>query len=366
MFLPKHFRPGPGLSNAEYAPLAEVMGRGMLASEACNCSAPDTGNMEVLIKYGSAEQKKRWLEPLLAGQIRSAFLMTEPAVASSDARNVCTDFRRQPGGGYRVTGRKWWSTGAMHPHCKVYFVLGKCSGGAEQASAPTHGSTGAQGPSSARHREHSILVVPADARGVRIVRPLTAFGYDDAPVGHAEVALDGVAVGPEAVVLGEGRGFEIAQGRLGPGRIHHCMRAVGLGERALEMMVRRALGRKAFGKRLVRHGTVARDIAESRIDLETARLLVLRCAALVDAVGGRGARKEVALIKVAVPRLVLRVIDRAIQVFGGAGVEGDGPLARAFAGIRSLRIADGPDEVHARTVAGLEVRDMIKRRVAKL
>lgn len=321
--MPKHFQPGPGLSNAEYAPLAELMGRGLLSSEACNCSAPDTGNMEVLIHYGNAQQKKEWLTPLLEGTIRSAFLMTEPAVASSDATNVSTSFERKPGGGYTVTGRKWWSTGAMHPDCELYLVLGKCTGGPASSGSATEAEAGSSGSTSgsssgggslskAKYREHSIMLVPARSPGARVVRALTAFGYDDAPAGHAEVDLDHVQVGGEAVVLGEGRGFEIAQGRLGPGRIHHCMRAIGLGERALEMMVRRALARRTFGKRLVQHGTVSRDIAESRIDLEAARLLVLKCAALVDAVGGRGARKEVALIKVAVPRLVLRVLDRAI------------------------------------------------------
>jgi acyl-CoA dehydrogenase len=336
----------PPLSNAEYAPLAEAMGWSPLASVATNCAAPDTGNMEVLIKYGTASQQAQWLAPLLEGSIRSAFLMTEPAVASSDPTNLATTFARAPGGGYIVTGRKWWATGAMHPECEVFLVLGRVEG--SDAAPP--------------HARHTLLLVPRRAPGVTVVRPLTVFGYDDAPEGHAEVTLERVFVPASAVILGEGRGFEIAQGRLGPGRVHHCMRAVGLGERCLAEMVARVgdPARAAFGRPLWQHATIQADIAESRMDIESARQLVLHAARVIDAVGPRGARREVALIKVAVPRAILRVIDRAIQAHGGAGVSEDTPLARAWAGMRTLRIADGPDIVHLRTVALLELRDALR------
>jgi acyl-CoA dehydrogenase len=342
--------PSPLLSNAEYAPLAEEMGWSPLASEACNCSAPDTGNMEVLIKYGSRAQQERWLLPLLRGTIRSAFLMTEPAVASSDASNIQTAFRKVAGGGeYSVTGRKWWSTGALHPDCELFLVLGRVEG---SDALP-------------RHQQHTVLIVPRASRGVRVLRPLTVFGYDDAPEGHAEVDLADVRVpAASSVVLGEGKGFEISQGRLGPGRVHHCMRAIGLAERCHAQMLSRAgdPARVAFGRPLWQHATTQAEIAENRLDIEASRQTVLHCAALIDSAGPKRARKEIALIKVLVPRLCLRVVDRAIQLHGGAGVSQDTCLARAWAGLRSLRIVDGPDVVHLRTVALLELKDGLARR----
>lgn len=294
----------------------------------------------MLAKYGTEQQQRQWLEPLLAGDIRSAFLMTEPDVASSDATNIGTTIERR-GDSYVINGRKWWSTGAVSPRCKVAIVMGKTD------------------PSASAHKQQSMVLVPMDTAGVKVERALTVFGYDDAPEGHAEVSLTDVVVPASNILLGEGRGFEIAQGRLGPGRIHHCMRAIGSAERVLDAMLGRVTTRKAFGKPLARQGTIQADIAASRIDIEAARLLVLACAAQVDAVGGKAARKWVAMIKVFVPSAVQRVADRAIQAFGAAGVSQDTLLARVFAGMRSLRIADGPDEVHARTVALLELREYL-------
>lgn len=348
LFLPKEYPEGPGLTNLEYAPMCEVMGTTALAAEACNCSAPDTGNMEVLARYGTPAQKKQWLEPLMDGRIRSVFFMTEPEVASSDATNIESSIKRV-GDSYVLNGRKWWSSGAMDPRCKIGIFMGKTD-----TTAPVH-------------QQQSMILVPLDTPGVKIIRPLHVFGYTDAPHGHAEVAFENVRVPVSNMLLGEGRGFEIAQGRLGPGRIHHCMRTIGVAERALDALIRRAASRTAFKMRLLKHETVQRDIAESRMAIETARLLVLRAAALIDSSGAKGARKEIAMIKVYAPRVALDVIDRAIQVHGGMGVCQDTFLAYAWAGLRTLRIADGPDEVHLRTVGGLETRDALKRHgVARL
>ncbi len=331
-----------GLTMTEYAVMSEVMGRSYLAPEACNCNAPDTGNMEVLAKYGNAAQRAQWLTPLMAGRIRSTFLMTEPAVASSDATNICTSFRRE-GEFYVVTGRKWWSSGAQDPRCQVALVLGKVDGPAT-AQAP-------------RHKQHSILIVPMATPGVKVVRPLTVFGYDEAPYGHAEVDLVEVRVPVSNLILGEGDGFKIAQGRLGPGRIHHCMRAIGLSERVLALAVQRAMHRKAFGQELARQATVQRDLANCRMELDQARLLVLHAAWRMDTNGGsKGAQQEIAMIKVVAPNMGQRVVDIAIQIHGGMGVSEDTILARAFAYMRCLRIADGPDEVHTRTVARYELK----------
>ncbi|KAJ2782245.1 hypothetical protein H4R18_002389 [Coemansia javaensis] len=350
LFLPREHAEGGGLSNYEYAVLSEVMGRSLaIAPEACNCSAPDTGNMEVLAKFGTAAQKKQWLEPLLAGTIRSAFAMTEPGVASSDATNICARIERRDGG-FVVSGRKWWISGAGHPRCAVFLVMGRSGPGA------------ASGSSNNRHQQQSIVIVPADAPGVTVGRPLTVFGYDDAPHGHCEVAFDNVWVPAENMVLGEGRGFEVIQGRLGPGRIHHCMRALGVGERALELAVARVQQRTTFGRKIADHGVVLDYIAKSRMDLEAARMLVLRAADMIDRVGAKHALKEIAMAKVVVPAAVLAVIDRAIQLFGAAGVGPDTPLAELWAGVRTLRIADGPDEVHARQIAQLEIRHQNARR----
>ncbi|MGY6531328.1 acyl-CoA dehydrogenase family protein [Glycocaulis sp.] len=328
---------GAGLSNADYAPLAEEMGRVVWASEVFNCSAPDTGNMEVLSRYGTKEQQDKWLTPLLAGEIRSAFLMTEPAVASSDATNIECSIRRD-GDEYVINGRKWWSSGAGDPRCSIYIVMGKTD------------------PDAELHKQQSMILVPADAKGVKVLRHLPVFGYDDAPHGHMEVELKDVRVPASNMLLGEGRGFEIAQGRLGPGRIHHCMRTIGAAERALELMVKRAMSREAFGKPVIKHSIWEHRIARARIDIETSRLLTLKAAWMMDTVGNKAARGEIAMIKVAAPIMALKVIDDAIQAHGGGGVSDDFPLASSFAGIRTLRIADGPDEVHERTIARLEMK----------
>ena len=326
---------GAGLSNLDYALCAEEMGRVGFASEVFNCSAPDTGNMEVLHRYGTAAQKARWLRPLLDGEIRSAFLMTEPDTASSDATNIQTSIRRD-GDDYVINGRKWWSSGVGDPRCEVAIVMGK---------------TDPDGP---RHAQQTQILVPLDAPGIEIVRMLPVFGYDDAPHGHAEVLLRDVRVPAENVILGEGRGFEVAQGRLGPGRIHHCMRTIGAAETALEKMVDRLLSRVAFGKRLADQSVWEQRIGEARLDIEMTRLLCLKAADMMDKVGNKAAQAEIAMIKVAAPRTALKVIDDAIQAHGGAGVSDDFGLAKAYAGMRALRIADGPDEVHLRSVARLE------------
>ena len=328
---------GAGLTNLDYALCAQEMGRTPHGSEVFNCSAPDTGNMEVLHYYGSEAQKARWLRPLMEGEIRSAFLMTEPEVASSDATNITTSIRRD-GDGYVINGRKWWSSGVGDPRCKVAIVMGKTD------------------PDAERHRQQSQILVPLDAPGVEVVRMLPVFGYDDAPHGHAEVVLRDVRVPAENLLLGEGRGFEIAQGRLGPGRIHHCMRTLGAAEVALEKMCRRLLTRTAFGKRISEHSVWEQRIAEARIDIEMTRLLCLKAADAMDKVGNKGAQLEIAMIKVAAPRAALKVIDDAIQAHGGAGVSDDFGLAKSYAGIRTLRLADGPDEVHNRAIARLEFR----------
>jgi len=326
---------GAGLTNLEYALCAQEMGRVPWASEVFNCSAPDTGNMEVIHRYGSAAQKAKWLKPLLAGEIRSAFLMTEPLVASSDATNIETSIRRD-GDGYVVNGRKWWSSGVGDPRCKIAIVMGKTD------------------PSAAPHSQQSQILVPLDAPGVRILRMLPVFGYDDAPHGHGEVLLDNVRVPAENLLLGEGRGFEIAQGRLGPGRIHHCMRTLGAAELALELMVKRLMSRVAFGKTIAEHSLWEQRVAEARRDLEMTRLLCLKAADRMDKFGNKSARLEIAMIKVAGPRVALRIIDDAIQAHGGGGVSEDFPLAASYAHIRTLRIADGPDEVHNRSIARME------------
>ncbi len=328
---------GAGLSNLEYAPLCEIMGRVLWSAEAFNCSAPDTGNMEVLERYGTDAQKARWLTPLLEGSIRSAFLMTEPAVASSDATNIETSIRRD-GDHYVINGRKWWSSGVGDPRCRIYIVMGKTDPGAEV------------------HRQQSQVLVPADTAGVRVVRMLPVFGYDDAPHGHAEVLLEDVRVPADNLIWREGRGFEIAQGRLGPGRIHHCMRTIGVAERALELLCRRISARRAFGKRISEHSVWEERIADARIDIECARLLTLKAAWMMDVAGNKAARAEIAMIKVKAPLMALKVIDDAIQGFGGAGVSDDPRLASMYAHVRTLRLADGPDEVHRRTIAQLELR----------
>src|SRR5215471_11224413 len=326
---------GAGLTNLEYAPLAEILGRVGFASESFNCSAPDTGNMEVLERYGSPYQQDKWLKPLLAGEIRSAFLMTEPAVASSDATNICTRIERK-GDQYVINGTKWWSSGVGDPRCKVAIVMGKNSIDGD------------------RHSQQSQILVPLDTPGITIKRMLPVFGYDDAPHGHGEVELKDVRVPVENMILGEGRGFEIAQGRLGPGRIHHCMRTIGVAERALELMCKRLLSREAFGKRIAEHSVWEQRVAEARINIDMCRLLTLRAADMMDKVGNKVARTEIAEIKVAAPRMALKIIDDAIQAWGGAGVTTDSGLARMYASQRTLRLADGPDEVHCRTIARLE------------
>jgi acyl-CoA dehydrogenase len=336
LFLPQSPRAPQGLSNLEYAPLCEIMGRVPWAAEVFNSSAPDTGNMETIERYGNEAQKDRWLEPLLAGEIRSAFLMTEPAVASSDATNIQCSINRD-GADYVINGRKWFSSGAGDPRCTLYIVMGKTN-----PDAPTH-------------QQQSMILVPADTPGIEIVRPLSVFGYDDAPHGHMEIELRDVRVPASNLLLGEGRGFEIAQGRLGPGRIHHCMRTIGIAERALELLCRRVQSRVAFGKRIGDHSVWHERIAEARCMIEQARLLTLKAAYMMDTVGNKVARAEIAMIKVVAPNMACQIIDWAIQAHGGAGVSQDFPLAFAYAGIRSLRVADGPDEVHRGTIARLEL-----------
>jgi len=337
LFLPDSAH-GAGLTNLEYAPLCEVMGRSPIAPEIFNCSAPDTGNMEVLVRYGTEEQQRRWLRPLLDGEIRSAFAMTEPAVASSDATNIEARIVRD-GDGYVINGHKWWTSGIGDPRCKIIIFMGQTDHIHPDA-----------------HRRQSMILVPRDSPGVRVIRMLSVFGYDEAPHGHGDVIFENVRVPATNMLLGEGRGFEIAQGRLGPGRIHHCMRLIGVAERALEAMCRRAQTRVAFGKPIAQHDVTIERIAQSRIEIEQTRLLVLKAAYMMDSVGNKAARSEIAQIKVAAPNMAQQVLERAIQVFGGAGVSQESWLAAAWAGARSLRFADGPDEVHRRQIGRLELR----------
>jgi acyl-CoA dehydrogenase len=334
-FLP-HSDRGAGLTNLEYAPLCEIMGRSHIAPEVFNCSAPDTGNMEVLARYATPSQQKEWLTPLLEGKIRSAFAMTEPAVASSDATNIQASIVRD-GDSYVINGRKWWTSGAGDPRCEILIFMGKTN------------------PDAGRHNQQSMILVPMKTPGVKVLRTLTVFGYDHAPHGHAEVNFENVRVPVENLLLGEGRGFEIAQGRLGPGRIHHCMRTIGVAERALELMCKRSQERVAFGKRLSEQGVTLERIAESRIMIDQVRWLVLNAAYMMDTVGNRAAKAEIAMIKVAAPNMTLQVLDWAIQMHGGGGVSDDYPLAALWAGTRTLRFADGPDEVHRDAIAKLEL-----------
>lgn len=336
LFLPRSERAPEGLANLDYAPLCEIMGRVAWAPEVFNCSAPDTGNMETLERYGTEEHKRQWLEPLLNGEIRSAFAMTEPDVASSDATNVETRIERD-GDDYLINGHKWWISGAGDPRCKLFIVMGKTD------------------PAAARHQQQSMILVPSDTPGITIKRPLPVFGYDDAPHGHCEILFENVRVPASNILLGEGRGFEIAQGRLGPGRIHHCMRAIGVAERALELMCRRLDSRVAFGRKISEQGVWRERIAESRIRIDTARLLTLKTAWLMDTVGNKQAQSEIAMIKVLAPTVAQQVLDWAIQAHGAAGVSDDFPLAYQWAGNRTLRLADGPDEVHRNAIAKLEL-----------
>jgi acyl-CoA dehydrogenase len=342
LFLPRSPRAPEGLSNLEYAPLCEIMGRVHWAPEVFNCSAPDTGNMETLERYGTEEQKRKWLDPLLAGEIRSAFLMTEPDVASSDATNIQCRIEKA-GADYVVNGRKWWSSGAGDPRCKLFIVMGKTD------------------PGVAKHAQQSMILVPREAPGVKILRPLSIFGYDDAPHGHMDIGLENVRVPASSMLLGEGRGFEIAQGRLGPGRIHHCMRLIGVAERALELMCKRSLARVTFGKAVAERTVTQERIAEARIMIDSARLLVLNAAHRMDTVGNKAARGEIAMIKVLAPNVACKVLDWAIQVHGGGGMSDDFPLAYMYAHSRTLRFADGPDEVHRNAIAKLELSRHLKR-----
>ena len=328
LFLPKNYGDlSPGLTNLEYAPLAEIMGRVLWSSEVFNCSPPDTGNMEVLAKYGTPAHQEKWLKPLMKGEIRSAFLMTEPAVASSDATNIETSIKLE-GDEYVINGRKWWSSGAMNPHCKIAIVMGKTD------------------PTAQRHEQQSMILVPMDTPGLKILRPLTVFGFNDSPEGHAEILLENVRVPKENLLVGEGKGFAIAQGRLGPGRIHHCMRLIGMAQRSLELMSKRTVERTAFGRLIKDFSSVRQEIGYSRCEIDQARLLTLSAADKMDKFGNKEAKDLIAMIKIVAPQMALKVIDRAIQIHGGMGVSGDTPLAHYYASARTLRLADGPDEVH--------------------